>query len=101
MIGAFFPEAIAELEEAFRFYEARSPGLGHDFRSEARHALDLVREHPRAWKPVGGGLRQCKLNRFPYALIYGVDKERVIVVAVAGLRKKPGYWRQRLRKPRV
>lgn len=99
MISEFFPEATAELEEAFEFYETRA-GLGNDFKSEARHALELVMEHPRAWQPLGGGLRQCKLNRFPYALVYGLDDDRVIVVAVAALRRKPGYWRRRAKRLR-
>jgi hypothetical protein len=97
LIGEFYPEAIAELEEAYQFYEGRVPGLGADFKSEARHTLGLVLEHPRAWKPIGGGLRQCRLNRFPYALIYGVQDDRVVVVAVANLKRKPRYWRARLR----
>jgi hypothetical protein len=95
VIVDFAPQAIAELEEAFAFYEARSPGLGHDFRSEATHALSLVADHPNAWQAVGGGLRQCKLTRFPYALVYGIDKQRIVVIAVAYLRRKPRYWRKR------
>ena len=100
MIGEFYPEAVAELEEAYQFYEGRFPGLGSDFKAEARHALALVLEQPHAWKPIGGALRQCRLNRFPYALIYGVQNDRVIVVAVANLKRRPRYWRSRLkRKP--
>jgi plasmid stabilization system protein ParE len=48
VIAEFLPEAAAELEEAFDFYERRFPTLGHDFKAEARHALALVAEHPRA-----------------------------------------------------
>ena len=99
MISEFFPEAIAELEEAFQFYEARA-GLGNDFKSEARHALDLVMENPMAWKPLDGGLRQCRLNRYPYALIYGLDDDRVVVVAVAALKRRPRYWRDRVKRLR-
>ena len=100
MIGEFTPQAIAEIEEAFAFYELRVPGLGGDFRTEAHHALSLVLEHPRAWKRVGHGLRQCKLNRFPYALVYGLEGEHVIVIAVANLRRKPGYWRKKVKRQR-
>lgn len=100
VIVEFAQQAIAELEEAFAFYEARSPGLGHDFRTEAQHALSLVAAHPRAWKAVGDGLRQCKLNRFPYALVYGLDEQRIVVIAVANLRRKPRYWRKRWKRQR-
>ena len=98
MNSEFAPEAVAELEDAYQFYESRLAGLGGDFKSEARHALALVMEYPNAWHPVGDGLRQCRLRRFPYALIYGLDGDRVIVVAVANLRKRPGYWRKRWKR---
>jgi hypothetical protein len=97
LIAEFLPEAIAELEEAYQFYEGRVPGLGTDFKSEARHALGLILEQPRAWTPIGGGLRQCRLNRFPYALVYGARKKRIIVIAVANLKRRPRYWRNRLK----
>jgi ParE toxin of type II toxin-antitoxin system, parDE len=98
LIAEFLPEAITELEEAYTFYEGRVPGLGADFKSEARHALGLVLQQPKAWTPIGGGLRQCRLNRFPYALVYGARKQRIIIIAVANLKRRPRYWRKRLRR---
>lgn len=98
MIAEFFPEAIAELEEAYEFYEGRVPGLGAQFKSEFRHALALILEQPRAWTPIGGGLRRCRLNRFPYALVYGEHEQRIIVIAVANLKRRPRYWRSRLKR---
>ena len=94
----FLPEAAAELDEAFEFYAGRFPRLGQEFKAEARHAVDLVIEHPRAWKRVAPDLRQCKLNRFPYALVYGLDDDSVVIVAVAHLKKRPVYWRKRWRR---
>ena len=82
MTAEFLPEAAAELDDAFNFYEGRFPTLGGDCRAEARRTLDLVIERPRAWKRVAPGIRQCQLNRFPYALVYGIDNGRVVVIAV-------------------
>ncbi|MBX9590271.1 MAG: hypothetical protein K2X43_13270 [Hyphomonadaceae bacterium] len=67
--------------------------MGHDLKAEVRHTLALVIEHPRAWKRVAPGIRQCRLSRFPYAVVYGLDGEHVIVVALAHLKKRPKYWR--------
>jgi hypothetical protein len=96
----FLPEAAAELDEAFNFYETRFSTLGYDFKAEARHALDLVVERPRAWKMVAPGIRQCRLNRFPYALVYGLDGDRIVIIAVAHLKRRPKYWRIRWARPR-
>ncbi len=40
--------------------------------------------------------RRCRLARFPYGLIYGVDGETLVVVAVAHLHGRPRYWIDRI-----
>jgi toxin ParE1/3/4 len=36
------------------------------------------------------------IKRFPYQLIYRVEADTITVYAVAHLKRKPGYWRDRL-----
>ena len=42
------------------------------------------------------GVRRCLLARFPYGLIYGLDGEMLVVVAVAHLHREPRYWVDRI-----
>ncbi len=35
------------------------------------------------------------VRRFPFAILYRVEPERIVVVAVMHLRREPGYWRRR------
>ncbi len=35
------------------------------------------------------------MRRFPFQIVYEVHPEEVVVVAVAHLRMRPGYWRGR------
>jgi hypothetical protein len=35
------------------------------------------------------------LKRFPFGVIYSVEGQDVIVIAVAHLHRKPGYWTSR------
>jgi hypothetical protein len=37
-----------------------------------------------------------KLPRFPYAVVYRDQPERIEIVAVANGARRPGYWRDRL-----
>ena len=53
--------------------------------------------HPRSWTPYLHGTRYFKLDAFPYALVYIERSDKVIGVAVAHLRRRPGYWRSRLK----
>jgi hypothetical protein len=41
-------------------------------------------------------LKRVFLDRFPFAVVFYVEGDRVYVVALEALRKKPGYWRSRL-----
>ena len=36
------------------------------------------------------------VGRFPYSLVYGIDEETVVVIAVAHLHREPRYWVDRL-----
>lgn len=51
--------------EASLSYEARSEGLGFEFLDGVQRLIDLVREHPRLGRSVGGGFRRAVLQRFP------------------------------------
>jgi len=35
------------------------------------------------------------MRRFPYSIVYRVETEKVFVLAVAHLRRRPLYWRDR------
>jgi hypothetical protein len=39
---------------------------------------------------------RCRVNRFPYGLVYEVSGEEIVIVAVMHLHRRPGYWRDRV-----
>ena len=88
--------AQAELEEAAAWYETQRTGLSAEFLDEFDKGIRLISEHPKAWKPVGRRVRQYRLNRFPYGIIYQLREDEIFVVAVAHLHRRPGYWRRRM-----
>ena len=97
MIGyRFLTPANEELSEAAKFYEAHSTGLGSDYLNEVQHAIDLVCEFPELGQAVDPKLRRVVLHRFPFNLIYSVEAEAIVIVAVAHQRRRPGYWKSRI-----
>ena len=51
----------------------------------------------RAWGSLSAtNLRRLLLKVFPYRIIYRVEGEEIVVYAVAHVRRRPGYWRQRV-----
>lgn len=64
------PEAEAEVEEAFRWYEERNPSLGADFLRMVDAALSGIRSHPKHYPQVHKAARQVVLRRFPFSLTW-------------------------------
>lgn len=91
----FHERAEAELDNAAAYYESRQQGLGLDFLREVYAAVSLLTQHPLAWSPISKNTRKCLVPRFPYGIIYQVKADHVRIIAVADLRRRPGYWRGR------
>ena len=92
----FHPEARLEYREAAVFYEARRSGLGAAFTLEVEAAIQRILEAPQRWRVIEQDVRRCLTHTFPYGILYTVEPESILIVAVMHLRRKPGYWQTRL-----
>lgn len=91
----FHPEAAAEFVSAARYYEDHAANLGLEFVSAVQGTHQRVLEFPESGRPFGRRLRRILVPGFPYALLYRVETQRVLIVAVAHLHRRPGFWRSR------
>jgi hypothetical protein len=71
MNASFHPSARAELLEAHRWYQARSPVSA--FAQEVSKAVSRIKEAPMRHPVANYGTRKIALTRFPFNLIYRVD----------------------------
>lgn len=90
--------AQQELDEAVKYYNTESPGLGDRFLIEALAAFERIRQFPRAWHPYTENTRRCQTHRFPYGIVYQILESEILIVAVAHMHRRPGYWLDRIRK---
>ena len=84
--------ASQELEDAIRYYELEYAELGHRFKEEVRRAAFRIAQHPQAWSIERGDVRKCLLLKFPYKLLYSVEEDHILIIAVAHQHRKPDYW---------
>ena len=84
--------ARQELEDAVRYYELEYAGLGRRFKEEVRKGALRIVEYPQAWSIEKGDVRKCLLHKFPYKLMYSVEENYILVIAVAHQHRKPDYW---------
>ena len=91
------PAARAEMFRAARWYDRRGNGLGDRLLDDIRTSILSVLEFPAAFPPINPVYRKKLLDVFPYALIYRIEADEIIVVAIANLKRSPRYWRRRIK----
>lgn len=84
--------ARQEMEDSVRYYELEYTGLGDKFKEEVRMAALRIATYPQAWSIERGDVRKCLLHKFPYKLMYSVEKDHILIIAVAHQHRKPDYW---------
>lgn len=59
-------------------------------------AVRRISAAPTRWRIVEEDIRLLRV--FPYAVLYTIERDRVLVVAVMHCSRKPGYWKARKRQ---
>jgi len=95
MTFSFHPEAYAELFNSINHYEECETGLGYDFSIEVYASVQNILEYPKAWPILDDHIRRCQTNRFPYGILYSIEKNEIFILAVMNLHRKPDYWKHR------
>lgn len=86
-----------ELSAAAVFYESRETDLGKEFLEELSQAFQRIIARPFSYSIHFDEYRRYLMDRFPYQVVYRIEGKRILVFAVAHLRRQPGYWRERVR----
>ncbi len=76
------PEAEAEIEEAYHWYEGQRSGLGADFLLCIEEGLEKIRKNPEMYPVVHRNVRRLLIHRFPYGIFYTTRQDVAIVLAV-------------------
>lgn len=96
----FLEEADAEFFAAIAYYDAASRATGDAFITAVETAVRHVRAYPEIGPRIMKDVRKRVIAAFPYSLLYVNDPDEIIVIAVAPHKRRPRYWRERLRQIR-
>jgi len=95
----FLLAAEQEFIETVKYYNCQNAGLGFEFAAEVRYTLDRIIQYPIAWHKLSLRTRRCRTNRFPYGVIYQMREDRIMIIAIMHLHRKPETWLERIKKP--
>ena len=93
----FVSGATREFLAEVAYYEEAQPGEGAHFIDAVRYAVARALAFPSSGSPAAAGTRRTLVRDFPFSVIYRVESDGILVVAIAHSAKRPGYWQTRVR----
>ena len=85
-----------ELLHEIGYFELQAVGLGRRFFAEIRRAESLIARFPESAPEIAPGIRKRVLRKFRYSLIYSIERDGLLVLAVAHHSRRPDYWVRRV-----
>lgn len=91
----FHPEALTEYAEAVQYYAERPVGVAQAFINAIEDTVYRLRESPTRYAVIDEDVRRCMVRRFPYSILYTIEQDYILILAVMHCSRKPGYWKRR------
>jgi len=92
----FHQAATAETAEAASFYNSQQSQLGKRFVCAVEEAARRAAVDPLLYPVIEGDVRRCLVRTFPFGILFRLKRNKLIVVAVMHMHRKPGYWKHRV-----
>jgi plasmid stabilization system protein ParE len=89
------PGAENDFEESFDWYFERSEEAAIAFSDEVEAALAVIATDPMRFASIDRQHRECRLDRFPFRVVFRITTDRIQVIAVAHTKRQRFYWRRR------
>lgn len=92
----FVAPARRELIAEVTYYNNKEFGLGSRFLVAVEDATARALAYPLTGTPASERTRRMFLKDFPFALVYRLDEDGIVVFALAHHARRPEYWRARI-----
>jgi toxin ParE1/3/4 len=92
----FKAQAQQDILDASLWYEQNATEtLGKDFLQAVLKECEYIQMHPLAYPKKYKNTRELVMKRFPYIIVYRVEKDAVFVLAVFNAKLDPAKKRER------
>jgi plasmid stabilization system protein ParE len=92
----FHPEALEEYRQATLWYAEREPEIALKFVASVENAVGRIVEAPTRWRLVDEDVRRCLTRIFPFGILYTIEDDFLLIVAVMHFSREPEYWKSRI-----
>ena len=91
----FHPEALAEYSDAVEYYAGQKVEIAQAFINAIEDTILRVREYPNRYATIDEDIRRCMTRKFPYAVLYTIEPDFILILAVMHCSREVGYWKSR------
>ncbi|MEH1976455.1 MAG: type II toxin-antitoxin system RelE/ParE family toxin [Nostoc sp.] len=91
----FHPEALAEYANAVQYYAEQRTEVAQAFINTIEDAIYRIRESLTRYVEIDEDVRRCMTHKFPYGILYTIEQDYILVLAVMHCSREPEYWKSR------
>ncbi|MCF6360367.1 MAG: type II toxin-antitoxin system RelE/ParE family toxin [Cyclobacteriaceae bacterium] len=92
----FIKEAKLDVSEGFNWYDTKVSGLGSKFLESISNSISFLEKNSYQYQLQYGKIRKVMLTKFPYQIIYFINKRKIIVLGVIHSSRDPTIWENRI-----
>lgn len=86
-------EVELEIEISAKYFKLQYDGLEILFLDEIENAFLKIQENPERYPIIEQRIRKFIIQRFPFNIFYEINKDGILILAVAHQKRKPDYWK--------
>jgi hypothetical protein len=87
--------ADKEFTAAIDWYENQSEGTGKRFKQSVINQIKKIIKNPDWFLIEEDIIFKAYIPKFPYKILFSIDKDTIIIWAIAHMHRKPWYWQGR------
>ena len=91
----FHPEALNEYAEAVQYYTEQRVEVAQAFINAIEDTVYRIGESPTRYAAIDEDVRRCMARKFPYGVLYTIEQDYILILAVMHCSREPGYWKNR------
>ena len=88
--------AKRDFNEGLHWYRKRSDQAADRFTEMTDITIGRILKDPTRYRQIRPNIRTICYKRYPYSLIYLIQPDTLVIIAVAHDKRREGYWNRRL-----
>jgi toxin ParE1/3/4 len=78
-----------------QYYAEQRAEAAQAFIDAIENTVYRIRAAPTRWPLIEGKVHRCLTRKFPYAILYKIQPDHILILAVMHTSREPGYWKDR------